>query len=143
MIPGGLSNDADGNYSLCAGRRAHAGGFAGTFVWGDSEDADFTADWANQFKVRASGGCKFVQNNPAAGYATINLEQTDVDEAIVHYIGTSAADQTKSISTVNGDGVVTGPKDFAASAGWAFVGMIKIAVNGVDYWMPYYQPDLA
>ena len=56
-------------------------------------------------------------------------------------MGTSAADQTKSISTVNGDGSVEGPKNYSSSAGWAFEGMVRVAINGTDRWMPYYSED--
>jgi len=64
-----------------------------------------------------------------------------VDEEFIRFDGTSAADQTKSISTVNGDGAVEGPKNFSASAGWAFEGMVRVNINGTDYWMPYYSAD--
>jgi hypothetical protein len=142
-VLGGYDNTADGNYSQAAGRQADTNGFNGVFVWADSEAAAFTADRANQFKVRASGSSEFTQNANAAALPVMKLTQVDQDETFIDFVGTSAADQTKSISTVNGDGAVTGPKDFAASAGWAFVGMIKIDVNGAPFWVPYYQPDLA
>lgn len=58
MVVGGFSNNADGDYSLAAGRRADAG-FDGSFVWADSTDADFSAERANQFRVRANGGARF------------------------------------------------------------------------------------
>ena len=139
----GQDTVAQGNYSHAAGRRAKTGANNGVFIWGDSENADVTADRADQFKVRASGGTYLLQNNNAAALPVLQLNQTDQDETFIDFIGTTAADQTKSISTVNGDGVVTGPKNFSASAGWEFVGMVKIDVNGAPFWMPYYQPDKA
>jgi hypothetical protein len=142
-VPGGNDCDAAGNYALAAGNRAKTGANNGVFIWADSEAADFTATAADQFAVRASGGSWFKQNNAAGAVEVIKLEQIDDDKPFVDFVGTSAADQTKSISTVNGDGVVTGPKDFSGSAGWAFVGMVRIEVNGAEFWMPYYQPDLA
>jgi len=54
-VPGGLSNRAGGDFSLAAGRRAQAN-HAGTFVWGDSTDADVASTGDNQFLVRAGGG---------------------------------------------------------------------------------------
>lgn len=54
-VSGGLSNAAGGDYSFAAGRRAKAN-HAGTFVWGDSTDADFTSTAADTFLIRASGG---------------------------------------------------------------------------------------
>jgi hypothetical protein len=139
MIPGGNQNTADGDYSFAAGRQADTNTFDGVFIWADSEGAAFTADRANQFKTRASGGVYHRQNNNAAALPVLQLDQQDQDETFIDYIGTSAADQTKSISTVNGAGAVDGPKNTAvAEAGWTFVGMVKIDINGAAYWMPYY-----
>jgi hypothetical protein len=83
------------------------------------------------------------QSAAAGAIAVLRLDQGDDDVEFVDFVGTSAADQTKNISTVNGDGSVEGPKNFSASAGWAFEGMIRVAVNGTDYWMPYYSADTA
>ena len=81
------------------------------------------------------------QASTSGAQPVLYLDQGDVDEEFIRFDGTSAADQTKSISTVNGDGVVTGPKDFAASAGWAYEGMVRVNINGTDRWMPYYSAD--
>lgn len=77
------------------------------------------------------------------GKHLLELDQDDDDEPFVKFDGTSAADQTKSISTANGDGAVDGPKNFSASAGWTFEGMVRVDINGTDYWMPYYSADTA
>ncbi len=140
---GGLGSAAAGDYGRASGRRAKTGANAGVFIWADSQDADFTADRADQFKVRARGGVHLVQNNAAGAVPVLELEQDDQDEPFIDFDGTSAADQTKSISTVNGDGVVEGPKNFSAGAGWAFEGMVRISINGTDRWIPFYSPDLA
>jgi len=55
MIPGGLYNTASGSHSFAAGRRAKAV-TGGTFVWADSQDADFISTNNDQFLIRASGG---------------------------------------------------------------------------------------
>jgi hypothetical protein len=143
VVPGGQLNEAIGGWCFAAGRRAKTNGapmaYQGVFIWADSENADFTADRDDQFKVRASGGTHLVQNDNAAALPVLRLEQIDQDETFIDFISTSAADQTKSISTVNGAGVVTGPKDTAvAEAGWTFVGMVRVDVNGALFWMPYY-----
>lgn len=52
---GGQDNVAGGRFSLAAGRRAKAW-HDGSFVWGDSQDADFASSGPNQFMVRAGGG---------------------------------------------------------------------------------------
>ncbi|UCC81194.1 MAG: tail fiber domain-containing protein [Candidatus Zixiibacteriota bacterium] len=54
-VPGGQYNMASGHYSFAAGRRAKADS-AGSYVWADITDADFTSSAVNGFHVRASGG---------------------------------------------------------------------------------------
>ena len=58
-VPGGESNAASGAYSFAAGRRAKAT-HDGSFVWGDSTDADVPSSGANSFTVRATGGFDFL-----------------------------------------------------------------------------------
>jgi len=77
------------------------------------------------------------------GDAGLTVDQNDEDEPFVNFEGTSAVDQTKNISTINGDGTVEGPKNYSSSAGWAFEGMMRININGTDYWMPYYSADVS
>jgi hypothetical protein len=64
-IPGGMGNLAAGAYSLAGGRHAQAL-HDGTFVWADSQSADFASTAANQFLIRASGGVGINKNNPAS-----------------------------------------------------------------------------
>lgn len=82
-----------------------------------------------------------VETSTTEALQAITIDQNDEDVAFIDYQGTSAADASKNISTRNGDGSVEGPKNFSASAGWAFAGMIKIEVNGTAYWTPYYSVD--
>ena len=78
-VSGGAENCAGGTYSWAGGRRAKirpgdnpggddsCGGLTypggpgdgGTFVWADSQDADFVSTGPNQFLVRAAGGVYF------------------------------------------------------------------------------------
>ena len=81
------------------------------------------------------------QSSATGAEPVLKLDQGDDDQEFIDFIGTSAADQTKSISTVNGDGAVTGPKDYSSTAGWAFEGMVRVAINGTDRWIPYYSED--
>lgn len=60
VIPGGWNNVAT-NSCFAAGRRAKAI-HRGSFVWGDSTDADVNSSAANSFVVRASGGARFYSN---------------------------------------------------------------------------------
>ena len=64
---GGLQNTASGSYSLSAGRRANAA-HQGSFVWGDSQDAEVASTGNNQFVLRASGGVA-INSTPASGVA--------------------------------------------------------------------------
>jgi len=57
-IPGGAFNSVSGSYSFAAGRRAKAR-HSGSFVWGDSTDADVSSSVSNEFRVRATGGVVF------------------------------------------------------------------------------------
>ncbi len=64
---GGRQNKASGAYSLGAGRRANAA-HQGSFVWGDSQDAEVASTGNNQFVVRAAGGVA-INSTPATGVA--------------------------------------------------------------------------
>lgn len=63
-IPGGYLNIANGDYSLAAGRQAHAV-HSGAFVWADSTGTALTSTTSNQFLVRASGGVTMYSNASA------------------------------------------------------------------------------
>ncbi len=64
-IPGGFGNSAAGNFSFAAGSLANAK-HTGSFVWGDSQLADFVSTGSNQFLIRASGGVGINTNNPVS-----------------------------------------------------------------------------
>ena len=64
-VPGGYKNTAAGSYSFAAGQRANAN-HTGTFVWADSQAADFASTSSNQFLIRAQGGVGIGNNNPQA-----------------------------------------------------------------------------
>jgi hypothetical protein len=59
----GYGTTASGNYSIALGNRAQATN-DGTFVWADSEDADFSSTGTNQFLIRASGGVGINTDSP-------------------------------------------------------------------------------
>jgi len=75
-VPGGLQDSATGYCSFAAGYRAKAI-HAGSFVWADSTNADFSSAITNEFAVRASGGMRiegnssfygaYVNNQPGGG----------------------------------------------------------------------------
>jgi hypothetical protein len=67
MIAGGLDNAIGPNAfgSFAAGTRAKAN-HPGTFVWADSQNADFASTGNNQFLIRAAGGVGIGTANPGA-----------------------------------------------------------------------------
>jgi len=74
------------------------------------------------------------------GELKLDVRWTGVDTSyLVQFYGQSAANAAKSVTTTQGDGVVTGPQLKSATPGWLFVGMVRINVNGTDYWTPYYS----
>lgn len=62
FIGGGLSNVVSGNYAFAGGLRAKAN-HNGTFIFGDSTNADITTDAVNQVKFRANGGFTITNSN--------------------------------------------------------------------------------
>ncbi len=77
-VPGGLGNEAGGDYSFAGGRFAKVrnatqvgfgdtDGDQGVFMWADSQFANFTSTGPNQFLIRASGGVGINNNNPVGG----------------------------------------------------------------------------
>jgi hypothetical protein len=56
---------------MAAGRRAKAN-HAGSFVWADQTDADFTSTGADQFLIRAEGGVGIGTNAPEAPLHIMN-----------------------------------------------------------------------
>ena len=120
----GYGTTADGAYSHAAGHQADTNSFIGVFIWADSEAAAFTADRANQFKVRASGGAHFVQNAAAGAIAVLELQQEDDSEEMVNFI-------------VNGTGAGY-PVDTATAVGAAYA-RLRIAVNGTFKYIQLYD----
>jgi hypothetical protein len=64
-VPGGTYNYAGANYAYAAGRRAKAIN-QGSFVWADSQDANFSSTADNTFIVRAAGGVGINKSSPSA-----------------------------------------------------------------------------
>ncbi len=64
-VPGGFLNEAAGNYTFAGGLRAKAR-HTGSFVWGDSQQANFASTGNNQFLIRAAGGVGIGANSPGA-----------------------------------------------------------------------------
>ena len=117
----------------------------GAFTWNDSSanDLDFrceTATLANAFFIDGSAdkigfgtstpGNASVEINQAsttAGTACLSLDQDDVDQEFIYFEGTSASDQSSSITTDTSVGSLTGH--------------IRVNINGTDYWVPFYATN--
>ena len=102
----------------------------------------YTAGTLRQ-RITSTGRTELVSDN-TVGAELLTLNQADVDKAFLDFDGDGSipADTTENISSVNGDGSVEGPKNYSSSAGWQFEGMVKVEVNGAEFWMPYYSIDV-
>jgi hypothetical protein len=69
-VPGGFQNEAGGNFSFAAGRRARAL-HDGSFVWADQYNVSFSSSADNQFNVRASGGTRIYSNSGRTSGVTL------------------------------------------------------------------------
>ena len=117
----------------------------GAFTWNQSSanDLDFrceTATLANAFFIDGSADkVGFGTNAPANASVEINqasttgaiaclsLDQDDVDQEFIHFEGTTASDQSSSLTTDTSVGSLTGH--------------IRVNINGTDFWIPYYATN--
>jgi len=114
----------------------------GSFTWNDTSanDLDFrceTATLDDAFFIDGSAdkvgfGCQdpadamveINQSSTTGAIACLSLDQDDEDQEFIFFEGTSATDQTKSITTETTVGDLTG--------------YIRVNINDTDYWMPFY-----
>ena len=76
----------------------------------------------------APGGKLEVNQNSSTGaIACLELDQDDQDQEFIKFDGTTASDQTKSLTTDTSVGSLTGH--------------IRVNVNGTDFWIPYYATN--
>jgi len=73
----------------------------------------------------APGGKLEVNQNSSTGaIACLELDQDDQDQEFIKFDGTTASDQTKSLTTDTSVGSITGH--------------IRVNINGTDFWIAYY-----
>jgi len=117
----------------------------GSFTWNDSSanDLDFrceTATLANAFFIDGSAdkigfgtsspadaSVEINQANSSGAIACLSLDQDDTDQEFIKFDGTSASDQSSSITTDTSVGSITGH--------------IRVNINGTDYWIPFYATN--
>lgn len=130
-IPGGDNNVAAGAYSFAAGHRAKTD-WDGSFVWGDSTDADVASTKTNQFVIRATNGVSLtVDAGPTMG---ISVGERYRDNAIVAWAsiyGNGNIDQSFGLQSVTKLGTGQYRITLYASAASEY-GLIPVATPEVD-----------
>ena len=66
------------------------------------------------------------QSSASGAVPVLKLDQADIDDSFIDFIGTSAGDSTRSISSSTGTGSTK-------------VGAIRIEINGVHKWIRVYD----
>ena len=74
-----------------------------------------------------SGFVTIDQASSTGAIAVLTLDQGDEDQEFIRFDGTTAADQTKSLTTDTSVGDLTGH--------------IRVNINGTDFWIPYYATN--
>ena len=116
----------------------------GGFTWNDSSASlDFRCETNNlddAFFIDGSAdkvgfGCQdpsdamveINQSSSSGAIACLSLDQDDTDQEFIRFDGTSASDQSSSITTDTSVGSLTGH--------------VRVNVNGTDYWIPFYATN--
>ena len=74
-----------------------------------------------------SGFVTIDQASSSGAIAVLTLDQGDGDQEFIRFDGTTASDQTASLTTDTSVGSLTGH--------------IRVNINGTDYWIPYYATN--
>jgi hypothetical protein len=98
-VPGGYASYAVGDYSFAAGRRAKAN-HQGSFVWADSQVADFASTTTDQISFRCLGGVRFTSGS-GAGNQTVGWTPGDGSWSF-----SSDRELKDSLEPVNGQAVL-------------------------------------
>jgi hypothetical protein len=92
-------------------------------VFGSALDTNLYRGAANA--LMTDNAMIIAQGSASYAKTVLSLSQADIDDTFVDFKGTSAADKTKSIST-------------STVGNFTYTGMVRVDVNGTQYWMPYY-----
>jgi len=97
--------------------------------------ADANWDYGLRCESRA-----YLTDGASSTNPVLELDQGTAGLSFTDYIGTEAASQSASISSIQGDGgTVVGPLS-KSSIGWQFAKMVKVEVNGSPYYLCAYEP---
>ena len=117
----------------------------GAFTWNDSSanDLDFRCETATLDDAlfidgsadKVGFGCQdpsdamveINQSSTTAAIACLSLDQDDTDQEFIYFEGTTASDQSSSLTTDTSVGSLTGH--------------IRVNINGTDFWIPYYATN--
>ena len=91
------------------------------FIDGSADKVGFGTDSPTSALVTIS------QASTSAAIACLTLDQDDTDQEFIRFDGTTASDQTKSLTTDTSVGSLTGH--------------IRVNINGTDFWIPYYATN--
>jgi hypothetical protein len=86
----GSSAGADGRGCLGVPRAGFPAGDEGTFVWADSQNADFVSTGVNQFLIRANGGFGFNTNSIPTGIEAVFQGRTGPNANVDLYLKPAA-----------------------------------------------------
>ena len=75
----------------------------------------------------ADASVEINQANSSGAIACLSLDQDDTDQEFIKFDGTTASDQSASLTTDTTVGSLTGH--------------IRVNVNGTDFWIPYYATN--
>ena len=110
-VVGGTMNTAAGDYTLAAGRQAQAN-HAGSFVWADSQNTNFSTTANNQFLVRAAGGVGINTNNPGATLDVNGSLRVGNGTTVFNNMQAGVAQMSTDSATVKTNFTFTFPKAF-------------------------------
>ncbi len=147
-VGGGAQNCAGANYSWAGGRLAkvrpasdpggtgacsgltYPGGVGdrGTFVWGDSQAANFVSTGENQFLIRADGGFGFNTNAIPTGIEAVFRSRTGPNENVDVYLRSASHDRGINLTMLP----TAGAAEFriAQYSGISSIDRILLASNG-------------
>ena len=75
----------------------------------------------------ADASVEINQTNTSGVIACLSLDQDDTDQEFIKFDGTTASDQSASLTTDTSVGSLTGH--------------IRVNINGTDFWIPYYATN--